>query len=55
MKRENSWLAVKQEGDLKWITIQDGEEQVSLHEPGTTWLERVEAGFLTLLPGALYY
>ena len=33
----------------------EGVEEIVLHEPHTTWAERVKEGILTIVPGAKYY
>ena len=55
MKPENSWKVIKKNGDITWVTTREGVEEISNHEPLTSWLKRFEAGFLKLVPGAEYY
>lgn len=55
MKMTNSWHVTKEGGSVLWTTERDGQKQISNHEPLTGWLDRVEAGMLKLVPGALYY
>lgn len=55
MRRENSWQAMIKEGEVQWVTVINGLENVSSHEPQTTWLERVKKGLLILVPGSEYY
>lgn len=55
MARENSWQPVLKEGKIQWITENNGEEEISEHEPNTSWGERVEKGMLILLPGSEYF
>lgn len=55
MEMVNSWHVTKKDGRILWTTESDGLEKTSNHEPLTGWLERVEAGMLKLVPGALYY
>lgn len=55
MKEINSWQAVKKDGEILWITENQGQEDISSDEPLTSWLERMKAGLLKIVPGAEYY
>lgn len=55
MARENSWQPVIKDGQIQWITENNGEEYISEHEPYTSWGERVEKNMLILLPGSEYF
>lgn len=55
MKRENSWQAKLRDDQVIWVTETNGQEEISTHEPQTTWLERVKEGMLILVPGSEYF
>jgi putative cardiolipin synthase len=55
MKPENSWQPKLKGNQVIWITEINGQEKIIMHEPQTSWLERVKEGMLTLVPGAQYY
>lgn len=55
MKMINCWKVTKSNGSVIWTTERNGIQEISNHEPLTGWLDRVEAGMLKLVPGALYY
>lgn len=56
MGQENSWRVTRGDDNrLVWLTNRNGREETSRHEPQTSWLNRVKAVLLTLLPGSLYY
>ena len=55
MTLENSWRPILKDDNVVWATKSNGEEEIILHEPQTSWLERVKEGVLTLVPGAKYY
>ena len=52
---ENSWRPILRNNNVVWVTETDGVEEIVLHEPHTSWLERVKEGILTIVPGAKYY
>ena len=51
----NSWQAINENNKLQWVTVEGGEEVRSSYEPRQSWMNRIKAGTLTLLPGAKYY
>ena len=55
MTLENSWRPILRDDNVVWVTKSNGKEEIILHEPQTSWLERVKEGILTLVPGAQYY
>ncbi len=55
MKRENSWQPKIKDNQVIWVTEINGKEKTIMHEPQTSWFERVKKGMLTLVPGAQYY
>ena len=55
MKRENSWQPKIKDNQVIWVTEINGKEKTIMHEPQTSWLERVKEGMLTIVPGAQYY
>ena len=55
MTLENSWHPILRDDNVVWVTKSNGEEEIILHEPQTSWLERVKEGVLSLVPGAKYY
>ena len=52
---EDSWRPILRNDNVVWVTETDGVEEIILHEPHTSWLERVKEGILTIVPGAKYY
>ena len=52
---EDSWRPILRNDNVVWVTETDGVEEIILHEPHTSWAERVKEGILTIVPGAKYY
>ncbi|MES9930878.1 MAG: phospholipase D-like domain-containing protein [Candidatus Thiodiazotropha sp. 6PDIVS] len=38
------------DGKLRWREMQEGEDIIWKHEPGTTWFQRFVAGFMRFMP-----
>lgn len=55
LKRENSWQPVLRGDQIVWLTETNGKEETFTHEPHTRWLQRIEEGLFTLVPGSQYY
>ena len=55
MQPVNSWRPILRNENVVWVTEVEGQEKIVVHEPHTSWLERVKEGALTLVPGAKYY
>ena len=55
MQPANSWRPILKNENVVWVTEVEGQEKIVIHEPHTSWLERVKEGVLTLVPGAKYY
>jgi putative cardiolipin synthase len=55
MRVENSWrVELDDEGSIRWVTVRDGAQEVSTHEPATGFWRRTSAAFFGLFPLELY-
>jgi len=55
MRAENSWqVELDDGGSVSWITVRDGAQEVSTHEPATGFWRRTSAAFFGLFPLELY-